>query len=115
MFVYRNRGGALARRPDLARRFAVALDEGELLVEFLGDLTGDGVSELLVRDTPERVRILSLRAQDGRDGAWSLLEKPLWELGLASRARVEVVHSALQRSPALFVLEPTQVLWASFE
>jgi hypothetical protein len=115
MFVYRNRAGALARRPDLARKFAVALDDGELELEFLGDLTGDGLSELLVRDTPERVRILSLRAASGRDGAWSLLEKPLWELGIASKARVEVVRSPLQQRPALFVLEPAQILWVSFE
>jgi len=115
MFVYRNKAGTLARKPELAKRFDVALDEGELKVEFLGDLTGDRLAELLVRDRPEKVRVLSMRASTGREAGWSLLEKPLWELGIAKEARVEIVRPARDARPALFVLEPAQVLWVSFE
>ena len=117
MFVYRNRAGTLARKPELARRFDVALgeDEGELELEFLGDLTGDRLAELLVRERPERVRVLSMRAASGREAGWTLLEKPLWELGIAKEARVEIVRSSPGARPALFVLEPAQVLWVSFE
>lgn len=115
MFVYRNRAGLLAKKPELARRFDVALDEGELELEFLGDLTGDRLAELLVRDRPEKVRVLSMRASTGREAGWTLLDKPLWELGIAKEARVEVARPSANAKPALFVLEPTQVLWVSFD
>lgn len=114
MFVYKNRAGTLGRRPELARRFDVALGEGEFEVEFLGDLTGDRLAELLVREQSERVSVLSMRAAGGREGGWTLLEKPLWELGISEDARFEVVRPTGAR-PALFVLESSQILWVSFE
>jgi hypothetical protein len=115
MFVYRNRAGVLSRKPELAQRFVLALDEGELEVEFLGDLTGDRLAEVLVREQPEKVRVLSLRAASGRDAGWTLLEKPLWELGIAKEARVDVVRATPDARPMLFVRETSQVLWVSFE
>jgi len=117
MFVYRNKAGTFARKPELARRFDVALDddEGELELEFLGDLTGDRLAELLVRERPDRVRVLSMRAASGRETGWTLLEKPLWELGIAKEARLEVVRPSASARPLLFVLEPAQILWVSFE
>ena len=115
MFVYRNKAGTFSKKPELAKRFDVALEDGELEVEFLGDLTGDRLAELLVRDRPDKVRVLSMRATTGREAGWSLLDKPLWELGIAKDARVELVRATPDARPALFVLEPAQALWVSFE
>ncbi len=117
MFVYRNRRGVLARQPDLARSHAVALEDFELSAEFIGDVTGDGLSELLVRDEPGKLRVLMLRAQGPREtGTWALLERPLWELSVAADARVQLARPGQGPERAeLFVLEPAQVLWVRFE
>ena len=115
LYVYRNRAGALARQPDVARSHPIALEEFESAVEFLGDVTGDGLAELFVRDEPEKLRILMLRAQGkGEKSTWSLLEKPLWELNVAKDAHVVLVPPTASEAPTLFVLEPSQVLWVKF-
>ncbi len=117
LFVYRNRRGVLARAPDVARSHAIALEEFELSAEFIGDLTGDGLSELLVRDEPGKLRVLMLRAQGpGEKSTWTLPEKPLWELGVTADARVQLTAPGPKSErPGLFVLEPSQVLWVRFE
>jgi hypothetical protein len=114
MHVYRNRGGVLSRQPDLTRRHAVALDDSEQESEFFCDLTGDGLSELLVR-AEGKLRILMLRSQGPREkSTWSLVEKPLWELNVAEDARVRLVRPAGRDPASLFVLEDSQVLWVRF-
>jgi len=115
LFVYRNRRGVLARQPDVARRHPIALEGLELGAEFLGDVTGDGLADLLVRDEPEKLRLLMLRSQgSGEKSTWSLPEKPVWELSVAKDARVVLVPPTKSERPALFVLEPSQVLWVRF-
>ncbi len=113
--VYRNRRGVLARQPELTRRHPVALEDSEQETEFFCDLTGDGLAELFVRDEPEKLQILMLRAQGPREkSTWSLLAKPLWELGVAAEARVRLVVPVKGWRPSLFVLESSQVLWVKF-
>jgi hypothetical protein len=114
LFVYRNRRGVLAREPELKWTQAMPMD-GESAAEFVTDLTGDGLAELLVRDGEEHVRVLMLRAGRGEKGAWSLGEKPLWELNVAKGARVTVEHGRAGERDSLLVREPTQVLWVRFE
>ena len=116
LHVYRNRRGVLARQPDLTRRHAVALDdEGEQESEFFCDLTGDGLTEFVVRDEPGKLRILMLRSQGPREkSTWSLLSQPLWELNVAKDARIQLVHPVKGMRPSLFVLESSQVLWVRF-
>lgn len=115
LYVYRNRRGVLARQPDLARSHAIALAEFELSAEFFGDITGDGLSELLVRDEPEKLRVLMLRAQGPREkSTWTLLEKPVWELSVTPDARVQLAAPGKTERAGLFVLEPAQVQWVRF-
>jgi VCBS repeat protein len=117
LYVYRNRRGVLEREPAVARRHPIPLREFQLRTVFLGDLNGDDLDELLVRDEPGKVRILMLRASGGGAGkpaAWSLLEKPLWELNVSAEARLELAAPRPGERPSLFVLEPAQVLWVRF-
>jgi len=115
LFAYHNERGTLARRPSLAHTFSLRLDDSELQLEFLGDLSGDGLSELLVREAPESVRVLMLRAERGKEASWSLADRPLWELGIAREASIEVLRSGAERRASLAVIEPSQVLWVRFE
>ena len=114
-YVYRNHRGTLSKQPDVVRSRAIPLERFSLTAEFLGDLTGDGLSELFVRDEPEKLRILMLRAQGPRDkSTWSLLEKPLWERDVSDKAQVWIGAPAGAEKSSLFILEGTQLHWVRF-
>jgi hypothetical protein len=73
------------------------------------------LSELFVRDDPEHVRVLMLRAQGPKEkSTWSLLEKPLWELEVGEKARVQIPPPRKGSKPSLFILEAGHVLWVRF-
>lgn len=111
LLVFLNRGGAFSTRPDLAfpvRLQARNLGEpgGEAAIAFIGDIDGDGVRELLVRDRPDRVRLFSPLF---RGGALSMSETPVWEMALSRHA---TLHPS-ERSE-LLVVEPGQIVHARF-
>ncbi len=111
LHVYRNLGGRLARRPALSWRTTFALKSFMPVVSFVGDVTGDGLSELVVRDQPDRVRLLRLRAQ--RDG-WTLVERPLWEFSLDPKADLRELRAPGRAVRELVLLEPARVVFARF-
>jgi hypothetical protein len=116
LFVYRNRKGVLSRQPDVVWKHEIPLKRFQLTAEFAGDVTGDGVSELFVRDSPERVRVMYLRPQAA---TWMLIERPIWELAVSKSAQVELVaprpsKTARASKPELLVIEPHQVLSVRF-
>jgi hypothetical protein len=106
LFVYRNERGRIARRPSLSWRYTVPIKEFSPWVEFVADVSGDGLCELFVRDQPSRARLHLLRA--GKEG-WSVLEKPLWEGGVAPAARVAVLREVAGPARALVLLEETRL------
>lgn len=106
LFVYCNERGRLARRPALSWRYTIPLKEFTPWVEFVTDVSGDGLSELFVRDQPGRARLHLLRATPQ---GWSVLEKPLWEGGVATQARVQVLGGGEGRPRALALIEPERV------
>ncbi len=114
LYVYRNQGGRFSRQPDLVWRHSIPITRFQLTSEFCGDLSGDGLSELIVRDKPEELRVLMLRAA-GRGGALSVLERPLWKLALDPKADVRLVPATRTTKPRLLVIEPNQVLHVSFK
>jgi hypothetical protein len=115
LFVYRNRRGVLSRQPDLVWRHSIPLQRFQLTAEFGGDLTGDGLSELFVRDRPDRLRVLLCQARGPREAAlWQLHERPLWELAIPKQASVALMEPARGRGAELVVLEEGQVTYVSF-
>ena len=116
LYIYRNRRGVLSRQPDVTWKRTIPLERFQLTAEFCGDLTGDGISELLARDEPEKLRVMLLRAQGSADkSTWSLFDKPLWETAIHEDAAVEVVPPRSgETKPSVLVIEPTQVLFVRF-
>jgi hypothetical protein len=112
LFVYLNRNGRFARRPDLAWRMSLPLKDFHATARFVGDLSGDGVSELMVRDEPGRLRVLMVRA--GRGGELSVIERPLWELALHESAEVNVERPSTRGKAELIVIERGQVMHVRF-
>jgi hypothetical protein len=113
LFVYRNLGAAFSRRPDLTLRLSVPIQSFEPTARFLGDVTGDGTSELLLRDRPEAVRLLMVRRERGSQGL-SAVERPLFELAVRRDARLAWTAAAGRPVDDLLVLEGAQVRQVRF-
>jgi hypothetical protein len=113
LFVYRGRGDGFSRQPDLALTLAVPIEQFEPTARFLGDVTGDRISELLLRDDPERLRLMMVRAGRG-EGQLSVIERPLWELKLDEDARVRVQAVPGRALPDVLVIERSQVQHVRF-
>ncbi|MBM3991482.1 MAG: VCBS repeat-containing protein [Planctomycetes bacterium] len=116
LYIYRNRRGVFSRQPDVTWKRTIPLERFQLTAEFCGDLTGDGLSELLARDEPDKLRVMLLRSQGSADkSTWTLFDRPLWEIGIHEDATVEVVPArAGEAKPSVLVIEPTQVLFVRF-
>jgi hypothetical protein len=116
LYIYRNRRGSLSRQPDVSWKRTIPLERFQLTAEFCGDLTGDGLCELLVRDEPEKLRVMFLRSQGSGDkSTWTLFDKPLWETSIQEDAEVELVPPrAGEAKPSVFVIESGQVLFVRF-
>jgi hypothetical protein len=119
LYVFRNRGAqGFSKRPDLTRVLSLQASGGDnggsnpFLADFAGDITGDGVHELFLRTDRDRLGAYMVRR--GRDGALSVVDKPLWELSIAASARVLMPGVIAARTPDLFVIEPGGVVCASF-
>jgi hypothetical protein len=115
LFLFRGKGGTFSREPDLAHRLTVKGEAmrgggGQMELRFCGDLTGDGVRELLVRDRSEHLAIYWTRA---RRGALEILEQPLWEANLHEDAELELLERTGARQE-LAILEVTQLLHVRF-
>ncbi len=110
LVVYRNEGGRFARRPSFSQRVRVALEGSEPLVRFARRPGASGFAYLLLREEPGRLVAQGLRA--GRDGSWSLLPRPLQEVGLHADARLVTVPGPGPGAPiaGVLALEPGQVL-----
>lgn len=117
LYVYRNRGGTFSRAPDLAHAVSLPAEgfkhRGEsLLAEFVPDLTGDGVRDLLLRDQPTRVRLHALRPQRG--GALQVAPTPVWEAFVPADAAVHVRERDARTPPELLLVEDAQVRHVRF-
>lgn len=115
LFLFRGRGGTFSREPDLAHRLSVKGETmrgggGQLELRFCGDLTGDGVRELLVRDRSEHLAIYWTRA---RRGALEIVPQALWEQNLDEDAELEWLERPGQRAE-LAILEEGQLLHVRF-
>lgn len=114
LFVYRGTGRGFSRQPDLAHTLNVPLERFEPTARFVGDLTGDGTSELLLRDDPERLRVLMVRPPRGGKGPFEVIERPLFELRIHERASIELASGPVARLSDLLVLERSQVQHVRF-
>jgi hypothetical protein len=115
LYLFRNREGVFSRRPDLVHRARIearGLKFGrsqKLLSKFIGDMTGNGLKDLLVRHEERKLQLLMVRSS--RRGL-TVHKTPLWELRIDRRAMVHIGPDRGKLVPRdLLVLEPTQVLF----
>ncbi len=105
VYVYRNENGLFAKRPDLSWRVNIPIKDFDLTLSFIGDVNGDGLADLLVRDRPERLRVLPLaRTRDGL----ALGETPLFEISLDPKAQIRIGRRADRRAAAV---REVPVIW----
>ena len=115
-YLFRNRKGVFSRRPDLAFRTEIEAKglrhvRRSMMVGFLGDVTGDGLLDFLLRDEETRLRLhLTRRDRKG----FTIHKRPLWELRLAAEAIVRTGPPRGRKAPDLYILEPGQVLHVRF-
>jgi hypothetical protein len=111
VYVYRNENGLFAKHPDLTWRVNIPIKDFDLTLAFVGDVNGDGLADLLVRDRPERLRVLPLvRTRDGL----GLGETPLFEISLDPKAQIRIVRRADRHAADVFALSGDQVQCARF-
>jgi FG-GAP-like repeat len=111
VYVYRNENGLFAKHPDLTWRVNIPIKDFDLTLAFIGDVDGDGLADLLVRDRPERLRVLPLL--HGREGL-VLGERPLFEVSVDPKARIRVVRRPDRRAADVFAFSGDQILCARF-
>lgn len=111
VYVYRNENGLFAKHPDLSWRVNIPIKDFDLTLTFIGDVDGDGLADLLVRDRPERLRVLPLaRTRDGL----ALREEPLFEMSLDPKARIRIVRHPGRRAADVFALNGDQLQCVRF-
>lgn len=106
VYIYRNENGLFARRPDVSWRVNIPLKDFDLTLTSIGDVNGDGLGELLVRDRPERLRVLPiLRGKD----SLTLGETPVFEMSVDKDSEIRTSRRRGKRVADVFVLEENQV------
>jgi hypothetical protein len=110
LYVYRNTGHGFSKRPDLTRKLSLPASNNAFSLDFVGDLTGDGMSEMLVREEKDRLRMYMTRR--GRD-SWSVVDKPLWEVTVDAEAELMLPEPSAAAMREVFVLEEKQILCVS--
>ena len=104
VYVYANRKGRLTSQPVLTVPISVPAKglrnaRKGVTTRFLGDLTGDGVSEMLVRDDPARVRVHMVRKSGER---LQLVDRPLFATPVNERAELVFLGEAGRTELVLF-------------
>jgi len=115
LYVFLNRRGQFSRHPNLTFKTTLEGDVlrrggARLFARFVGDVTGDGIRELLVRDRPERIRLHLIRR---RGDDLTVFPRPLWEMTVAEQAIVRFPERS-NGPVGFFVMEANQVLWVTF-
>jgi hypothetical protein len=110
LYVYRNQGGSFSRTPDLSFPLSIRAEglrrgRESLIARFVGDVTGDGVRDLLLRDEPGRLRLHMIR----RSGeGLTVVPQPLSEIHIQDNAKVRI-RDREGAAPEVLVVEDGQV------
>ena len=91
VYIYFNRSGRFSRRPDLTHKITLQgdllnSDNNRLFGRFIGDATGDGISDLLVRDRAQRMQLFMVRKSRTN---WSTVPRPVREFAIEETADIQ--------------------------
>lgn len=115
LYVFLNHDGRLARTPDLTLAISISADglrnsRREIVSRFFGDVTGDGVRDLMLRAEPELLKVLMVRESEGR---LSVESRALWEIRIDAEADLAVIPGPGAASD-LLIIERTRLLHVRF-
>ena len=122
IYVFLSRKGSFARRPDLLHRTKIRVDgmkptRGAAIMRFFGDATGDGMRDLLLRDSSTRLKVLMTR----RTGdTLKVFDRPVYEIPISEDASVTIGPQrknarGRDKAPDLIIVERRQVLHVRFK
>lgn len=115
LHVFLNKRGTFSRDPDLRHGLSVKAKfmrkaSERKAARFLGDVTGDGVTDLLLREDPEELRLLMMRRTSG---GLTILGRPLWTSRIDEDDLLHV-HRPADGPPEILVLGDRQLLHVRF-
>ncbi len=116
LYVYRNTNGRFSRTPDLTVPLSMPAKgmrkaRETLAARFFGDVTGDGILDLLLRDRPEQLRVLMVRR--ARDKL-AVVERPLFATSVDPGAELHILPRLEGGSPDLVLASRNRVLHVGF-
>lgn len=115
LYVFLNTRGRFSRQPDLRLEQRIEAENFKSLrrgfiARFIGDVTGDGTSEIVVRDRRERVRLFMVKKLKG---TLVLIDRPLWERVVDKDARLFLLDEEAG-GRGLMIREDAQMLMVRF-
>jgi hypothetical protein len=116
LYVFLSRKGRFEREPDLLHRTEIKVEgmrasRSVAVVDFFGDVTGDGMHDLLLRTSAETISIFMVRAS--RSGL-KVISKPVYELRVDEHAQVHIGPHRGKKAPDLYIVEEGQMLHVRF-
>jgi hypothetical protein len=111
LYVYRNLKKGFSKRPDLVHGLSVSARSRVFAADFVGDVDGNGTSELLLREEDARLRMFATRRT--KEGL-AVVPEPIWELAVDPESRLVLPERIGPGRRDLWVVEKEQVLCASF-
>ena len=111
LHVFQNEGGRFGRKPWLSEELAVPIEGEDFRARFFGDISGDGLSELLVRDSKDHLQVRLARVRSGRLG---LEARPLFELSIEEGAELLIPEAGSADAGEFLVLEKHSVTHVRF-
>ena len=81
------------------------------VVDFFGDVTGDGMRDLLLRTSAETISIFMVRRNRG---GLKVISKPVYELRVDEDANVHIGPQSGKKAPDLLIIEENQLLHVRF-
>ncbi len=109
--VFRNEGGRFDRKPWMSESLSVPVEGGSFRARFFGDVTGDGTSEFLVRESEERVVVRLVRSKGER---LTIESRPLFEMSVDEDARLALYGADEAGRGEFLVVESRSVQHVSF-
>ena len=111
--LFLSRRGEFARQPDLSLPLSVPVEGDEFRSRFCGDVTGDGLSELLVHDGERELSLYWTRRD--REGGLELRDEPLWTMRMPEDVSLQIVSGSRARPPQVLLRGERQLLHVGFD
>ncbi|MFT4542255.1 MAG: hypothetical protein ACI841_004870 [Planctomycetota bacterium] len=111
LLVFRNDNGAFARKPWLSEELAVPIGGDNFRARFFGDISGDGKSELIVRDNKDHLQVRLVREKSGR---LQVESRPLFELSIDEDAWLLIPDATAGVTGEFYVVEKDCITHVSF-